>query len=58
MDIGKNPVKLNNKDISSSAVDLSFLDHLKPIVLDPNIVKDKERVFPAQMDPGQYAKVS
>ena len=58
LDILKNPVKLNPKDIDSSMVDLSFLDHHNPIVLDPNIVKGKKRVFPAQMDPETYNNVN
>jgi hypothetical protein len=50
---------LGLKEINdSSVVDLRHLDPNKPIVVDPNVVKGRERVFPVQLDPETYKNVN
>ena len=43
-------------DLGSSVVDLRCmgLDHDKPIVLDPHVVRGQQRAFPAQIDPATF----
>lgn len=47
-------------NMGSSVVDLRCLglDPNKPISVDPNVVKGKERVFPAQIDPKTFENVN
>lgn len=47
--------KIGLKDVGdANVVDLRHLDPNKPIAVDPNVVKGKERVFPVQPDPATF----
>ncbi len=51
----ENRTELNLRErVDANVVDLRHLDPNKPITVDPNVVKGKDRVFPVQPDPSTF----